>query len=361
MKAPRLRAARPGRRAKYVVVKAAYGGGVVGTLGAVGWGLLVAESKLARRTIGEPTQSPLVPDGRYGKGRGAPLRFALLGDSSAAGLGVAEPFETTGAQLAGGLARELARPVDLTVVAAVGGRSADLDAQAGAVLSGPLDLVIIMVGTNDVTHRVPVSSASRDLGRVVRTLREAGAAVVVGTCPDLGTVQPLLQPLKSIASVLGRRLAAAQTVAVVEAGGVAVTLGDLLSPEFALHPNLWGPDRFHPSAAGYARVAETLLPSCLEALGHPVAGSEPVRDSVQDVEVAALVAARTPGLEVETVHGGEGAASAGPGRLARLRRRRPLVGRAAPEQRSEPASNGPVRPDRPDQPGQPGQPDRASR
>jgi hypothetical protein len=42
------------------------------------------------------------------------------------------------------------------------------------------------------------------------------------------------------------------------------------------------------------------------------------------------VAASTPGLEVETVEGGEGAASAGPGRLARLRRRLPVVGGGAP-------------------------------
>ena len=318
-------------RTRYLAVKAAYGGGLVGTLGAAGWGLLVTEAKLARRTIGEPTDSAPDPDGRYGKGRGRPFRLAVLGDSSAAGLGVDEPAQTTGAQLAGGLARELGRPVDLVVVAVVGGRSAGLDAQAGRVLPGDgPDLVVIMVGTNDVTHRVPLASAARDLGRAVRTLREAGALVVVGTCPDLGTVAPLLQPLKGIAGVLGRKLATAQTIAVVEAGGIAVTLGDLLSPEFARQPHLWGPDRFHPSAAGYARVAEILLPSCLAALGHPMTGSELVRDSVQDLEVAALVAARTPGLEVALD------AAAGPGRLARLRRRLPLVGREAPEERREP-------------------------
>jgi hypothetical protein len=33
---------------------------------------------------------------------------------------------------------------------------------------------------------------------------------------------------------------------------------------------------------------------------------------------------------VETLEGGEGAASAGPGRLARLRRRVPIVGGGAP-------------------------------
>jgi hypothetical protein len=52
---------------------------------------------------------------------------------------------------------------------------------------------------------------------------------------------------------------------------------------------------------------------------------------VQDVAVAAGVAAREGGLAVEPVEGKEGAAGAGG--LARLIRRLPVVGRGAPEPR----------------------------
>ena len=62
--------------------------------------------------------------------------------------------------------------------------------------------------------------------------------------------------------------------------------------------------------------------------------SVPVSESVQDVEVAAVVAARDPGLVVEKV-GDAGDASAG--RLARLVRRLPVVGRGAPEGPTDPA------------------------
>jgi hypothetical protein len=96
---------------------------------------------------------------------------------------------------------------------------------------------------------------------------------------------------------------------------------------------MWSEDRFHPSPAGYARVVDALLPSVLQALG--VGDDTEVVGSVQDLDVAAAVAASTPGLEVETLEGGEGAASAGPGRLARLRRRLPVVGGGAP---AEPTS-----------------------
>src|SRR3954462_3845198 len=91
---------------------------------------------------------------------------------------------------------------------------------------------MVMVGANDVTHRIKSSAAAASLGHVVRRLRERDIEVVVGTCPDLGTVEPLAQPLRWFARRLSRHLAAAQTVAVVEAGRRTVSLGDLMAAEF---------------------------------------------------------------------------------------------------------------------------------
>jgi len=280
----------------------------------------------------------------------------MIGDSGAAGLGCEVPAQTPGALLAGGLARDLRRTVRLASVAAVGARSSDLATQVARALEEPVDLAVIMIGTNDVTHRVLPGDATHDLGRAVRTLREAGAVVVVGTCPDLGTVEPLLQPLRTVASFYSRRMAAAQIVAVLENDGIAVSLGTLLSPEFAEHPHLWSPDRFHPSPRGYRRVADALLPALLEHSGATIPVSVDVRTSVQDVAVAAGVAAREPGTTLETEPGAEGVASAGPGRLTRLVRQLPLVGRGAPEER-EPEEDGTAEGDA-DHPQGPSQPRR---
>ena len=79
-----------------------------------------------------------------------------------------------------------------------------------------------------MTHRIDRSVAVRHLEMAVRRLREAGAEVVVGTCPDLGAIEPVPQPLRLLARRWSRDLAAAQTVAVVEAGGRAVSVGDLV-------------------------------------------------------------------------------------------------------------------------------------
>jgi lysophospholipase L1-like esterase len=326
--------ARPGRRARYVAAKAACGGGTFGGLVGLTYALLVTEAKLARKTIGVPTTQAPRAAGSYGKGRRGhePVHLVVLGDSAAAGLGCMSAEQTPGALLAGAVARDLRCRVDLEVVAVSGARSADLEVQVARALRRPVDAAVIVVGANDVTHRVPIASAARDLGRAVRTLRDAGAVVVVGTAPDLGTVKPLMQPLRAIAAQISRRLAAAQTVATVDAGGTAVSLGNLLAREFSEHPHLWSDDRFHPSPEGYRRIVDALLPALLQSLGVQIPVSVPISDSVQDVELAARVASREAGIEVDPLP-----AQGGLGRLALLRRRLPLVGRGAPA--------GPTRPE----------------
>ena len=104
-----------------------------------------------------------------------------------------------------------------TTVAEVGARSADLDAQLDRVLGGTApapDVAILMIGANDVTHGVRPSVSVRHLAAAVTRLREAGVAVVVGTCPDLGTVKPIRHPLRLVSRRWARSLAAAQTIAV---------------------------------------------------------------------------------------------------------------------------------------------------
>ena len=334
-----MRLPRPGRRASQVATGTGVSAGSVLALGAAAYGVIRAEAKLARHTIGEPKDHPPDPTGSYGRYLGPSLRLVMLGDSSATGLGCDSPAQTPGALLAGGIARDLKRRVRLEVYAVVGARSADLDTQVAKALQSKVDLAVIMIGTNDVTHAVWPGDASAKLGRAVATLRAAGAVVVVGTCPDLGTVKPLLQPLKTVAAYWSRRMATAQAVAVAENDGIAVSLGSLLAEEFSVHADLWSADRFHPSPSGYRRVADVLLPSLLEGFGVDIPVSVPVSEGVYDVDVAAGVASREAGVAVETVEGAEGAAAVGPGRLVRLVRRLPLVGRGAPDERDDEAAD----------------------
>jgi lysophospholipase L1-like esterase len=254
--------------------------GTAGGLSGAAYGLLTGQSHYARRVIGTPTVEPLRADGIHlpdGTGPvpraelpadAEPLEFAMLGDSSAAGLGVDFPDELPGVRLARGLATELDRPVSLTTYAVVGATSKELGAQVDAVLQRPPHIALIIVGANDVTSKSPVAKSAALLGDAVRRLVAEDVAVVVGTCPDLGAIRPIPQPLRSIARHWSLALGRAQRKAVEQAGGHPVPLADLLSPEFlARTKDFFSPDRFHPSAAGYEAATRLLLPVLCSALG----------------------------------------------------------------------------------------------
>jgi hypothetical protein len=120
-------------------------------------------------------------------------------------------------------------------------------------------------------------------------------------------------------------MAAAQTIAVVEAGGRTVSLGSVLGPSFASDHSLFSADEFHPSAAGYASAAAVLLPSIADALGvWPQSADRKLRpgrrEVVRPVATAAVRAAARTGTEVRPT---EVSGAETWGSWARLLRRRP--------------------------------------
>ena len=309
------------------------GGGLSGLAltGAAGLaGVMWGESKLARRRIPKAKDAP--PESHdtvwaaAGVSRTRPaISIAMLGDSTAAGYGVFRDRDTPGAQLAISISEAARRPVHLLNVAVVGAESSELPAQVDALLPRPPELAVIMIGANDVTAGCKPVEAVPHLEDTVRRLVAMGTEVVVGTCPDLGTIRPLAQPLRAYARRLSRNMARAQTVAVVNAGGRTVSLGDLLGPQFMTHLEFFSDDRFHPSAAGYAEAAQAVLPSCLDALGvrtRARSASPFTTRLTKPAKRAAAQAVAHPGTEVS---GAErfGRTEGRRGQFAKLRRRRP--------------------------------------
>lgn len=257
-------------RVRAAAVAAVVVGAAGGVLGHAARTLLRRQGDHARRLIGKPLgeQAPYA-DRVWKKSYGHPVDLLLLGDSIAAGLGAERRKDTLGGRLSKGLATHLQRGVRLRTVAVVGAESSTLAAQLDTLPPGyRADVAVVVVGGNDVTHRVPVAEAAAHLGEVVARLRASGTEVVVGTCPDLGMLRPVPQPLRSLGSLASRQLARAQTAAAVAAGAHAVSLSDVVGPFFVTDPDaMFSLDRFHPSALGYRRTAQALLPSLLTAVG----------------------------------------------------------------------------------------------
>ena len=241
---------------------------VVGTL-LGGRGVLSAQARAARALVGKPLgEDPHRADRVWKPSYGRPLDLLVLGDSIAAGLGADDAGGTFGAQLSKRLAKKARRSVRLHTAARVGAETSQLRAQLAGLPAGYRpDVAVIVVGGNDVTHRVKVADSRAQLGEAVSTLRERGVPVVVGTCPDLSALTVLQQPLRTLAGVSSRQLATAQREVVTELGGLAVSLADVVGPFFVSRPDeMFAVDRFHPSTAGYKRTAKAVLPSVLVAL-----------------------------------------------------------------------------------------------
>ncbi len=294
----------------------ALGGGVATFSGF--YAALMGEAVLARRAIGTTDDRPPTPDGLYGEEHaGRTIRCLVIGDSAAVGYGMTTSDTTPAGLLGIGLAHMLDAQVEMRCHAVVGAQTSDLKAQIELAQDFKPDVAIVIVGTNDVTHRVPPRKSVRMLADVVSQLTAEGCEVVVGTCPDLGTVRPILQPLREVARRWSRTLARQQTIAVVRAGGRAVSLGDLLGGLFREQLDaMFGEDRFHPSAAGYANMVSVLMPAVAASLHDP---EQDVIDSGQPRDVmslgeAATQAAQQPGTQVVRS-----------GRLASVLRRRRLV------------------------------------
>ncbi|BBU21580.1 SGNH/GDSL hydrolase family protein [Mycobacterium xenopi] len=247
--------------------------------------LLIGQARQARSVIPKAWDPPPRADGVYTPGGGPverwhrgvlfDLHLMVFGDSTATGYGCRTADEVPGVLLARALAERTGKRVRLSTKAIVGATSKGLSGQVDAmfVAGPPPDAAVIMIGANDVTALNGIGPSARRLGAAVWRLRASGAVVVVATCPDFGVITAIPQPLRWLARTRGLRLARAQAAAVRAAGGVPVPLADLLVPHFRRSPDvLFSEDRYHPSAAGYALVADQLLPALCSALGESTGG-----------------------------------------------------------------------------------------
>lgn len=245
--------------------------------------LLVGQAVHVRTVIPKSWEPPPRADGVYTRGGGPvqrwrhgipfDLHLMIFGDSTATGYGCATAEEVPGVVIARSLAEQSGLRIRLSTKAIVGATSKGVLGQVDAmfVAGPPPDAAVIIIGANDITALNGVGPSAQRLGTSVRKLRNRGAVVVVGTCPDFGLITAIPQPLRSVARTRGLQLARAQAAAVTAAGGVPVPLAHLLAPKFREMPDLmFSSDRYHPSAAGYAEASRQLLSALCEALSEKI-------------------------------------------------------------------------------------------
>jgi lysophospholipase L1-like esterase len=228
--------------------------------------LLVVEVGLALTRDYLPTTPALTLGGTFGPDDGRPLRFVVLGDSTAAGLGAGSPEHAYATVLSERLGDQGYR-VRLRAYGLSGARVKDvLEEQVPLAEAVSPDLVFVGIGANDSTHLTSLSSVERDMGAALDRLVATGAAVVVAGPPDM-RAHAWLEPLRSLVGWRGRQIAEAIEGAARERDLHIVPLAALAGPYFASNPeDAYASDNFHPGPGGYRAWADAIYPVLLEAL-----------------------------------------------------------------------------------------------
>lgn len=215
--------------------------------------LLLAQALHPRRTMPRLPEADGPRQGTVGCGTGV-LGLLIVGDSSAAGVGVATQQQA----LAGRLSRALAQRLGQRVRWQLCARSGITSAQAHTLLvdARPADVAVVVTGVNDVVDQVRPAQALAARAQLLQALRQqAGIRHAVMTpVPPMHRFAGLPQPLRWLA---GRDAAAHETALVRWAAlqpGVSHLPFDLPLDD----ANLLASDGFHPGAPLYRLWGDAL-------------------------------------------------------------------------------------------------------
>lgn len=218
--------------------------------------LLVVQGRWTR------ARAPKLPEaegpfhGVVGESLGDSMSLAVVGESTAAGVGVLRQDDALAFCVARSLSRVRQRAVRVQVV---GRHGANLRQTREALLPQldlPCDTVLVVTGVNDTLELTNGRTWSAELRAVVRELTSRGARhVVFSSIPPLGAIPVLPQPTRS---ALGAR---AEYLDRIMRETCAATGAHHVPIRFEPQADLLAADGFHPSATGYAAWADSLVAS----------------------------------------------------------------------------------------------------
>jgi acyl-CoA thioesterase-1 len=190
----------------------------------------------------------------------ASTTYVAIGASDAVGVGAQDPIRDGWVPTLARLLGEETRLVNLGVSGAL--LEDGLRDQLPLAVEHDPDVVTVWLGVNDFNAFVPLNVYSSQLDALLGTLRSSTRAqVMVGNLPDLSRVTVY----SNVLAFLGldpapvRREVQRWNAAIAQVShrhGASVV--DLYAgwSELAQHPEYVSPDGFHPSTAGYARLAQ---------------------------------------------------------------------------------------------------------
>lgn len=213
--------------------------------------LLITQALRVRRTA---QSLPEASGPRQGTvGAGPPLRLAIIGDSSAAGVGVATQDQALAGQLTDMLAKEFSLSWHLDALTGATTRSTLRRLEEAG--PQPIDVIVTALGVNDVTRLVPAITWVRQQETLFARLISlyAPKRIYVSGMPPLAQFPLLPEPLRWTLGRHARKLEAARAKALAFRKDIAQVPFNL-----PLDPAMMSSDGFHPGPQIYQLWAKEM-------------------------------------------------------------------------------------------------------
>lgn len=227
----------------------------------------VASQFLWLRYNGKPVEAPIIERKTTTFGKGKQVKYLVMGDSTVAGQG--GDYQVG---LASATARHIAvnSSVALLNTAVSGARASDIVSdQIKVGIEHNPDIVLIVVGSNDVTHLTSVNKVRASMNQAIDQLikKNCNAKIVITGSADMGAVPRIPQPLRYLAGVRANQL---NKVFIDVADKKQITFAPIAvetGPIFRSDKSLFAQDNFHPNTKGY----DVWVPVLNEALSEAIA------------------------------------------------------------------------------------------
>jgi lysophospholipase L1-like esterase len=177
------------------------------------------------------------------------MRLLVLGDSTAAGVGVEDQADGLVGSLAAELASRSGRGVEWRAIGENGANARDLlERFLDAALEQQYDFVFVSVGANDALGLRSRAVFRRDIRRVLDALRKRNpeATILMSSLPAFFRFEALPEPLRWNLYLHSQSLEQAARNVVATMQGITMS-----SPPPPYTEGFFATDLFHPSAAGY--------------------------------------------------------------------------------------------------------------
>jgi lysophospholipase L1-like esterase len=214
--------------------------------------VLIYQGKGVRRRI--PRLPEAADPAGIAVGRSPGVRLAVLGDSTAAGVGAKRHQDALAGMLAAAVAVQAGREVSWRAVARSGATSRTARDLVPGLVDGDWrpDVVVVLIGVNDLKNLRPLRDWDHDVAALLAAIRETagGVPVIVSGMAPVSRFPALPQPMRAVLALRARAMDHALRRA-AGAGHVPVNSRMIASGFFA-------EDGFHPSSQGYRAWAAEL-------------------------------------------------------------------------------------------------------